>query len=210
MYFYPLLSGFLLKAPGVTDIDGHLYDTIHFRGYAIMVDRLRTTHFNDGEEIPYVKKDEDWNKSNKLKAKHPAYCYLDHSKKNQKQYGNLYNYTCLDNGNDVRLAPQGWHVPTYDEWIEIFGKTNNNLAVVSGKNKPKDITREATTAENLRWKLNLTGGGYRKSYDGKFFLPHSSFIHLTDGNVIVNDEQMKTIDGHHVNGPSVICIKKLE
>lgn len=37
-----------------------------------MVDRLRTTHFNDGEEITYVKKDEDWNKSNKLKTKHPA------------------------------------------------------------------------------------------------------------------------------------------
>lgn len=116
----------------------------------------------------------------------------------------------MDNGNDVRLAPQGWHVPTYDEWIEIFGKTNNNLAVVSGKNKPKDIVREATIAENLRWKLKLNGEGYRKSCDGNYFLPHSSFIHLTDGNVIVNDKQMKTIDGHHVNGLSVICIKKLE
>jgi len=38
----------------------------------------------------------------------------------------------------------------------------------------------------------------------------SGFIHLTDGNVIVNDEQMKTIDGHHVNGLSIICIKKQE
>ena len=57
-----LVSGFQTygQSPGVTDMEGHVYDTIHYKGYAIMVDGLRSTKFNDGEAIPHVKNDDDW------------------------------------------------------------------------------------------------------------------------------------------------------
>ena len=66
---------------------------------------LRVTKFRNGEDIPLVKGDKEW-----VLLTTAAYCTT--------PYGNyLYNWYAV---NDPRgLAPEGFHVPTDDEWTQL-------------------------------------------------------------------------------------------
>jgi uncharacterized protein (TIGR02145 family) len=198
------------QSPGVTDIDGNTYDTIHYNGYAIMVDLLKVTHFNDGKKIPYVKKNKDFIEASKGRGGYPAYCYYDNKKKNQSEYGNLYNLQCIK--DNERLAPKGWHIPSYKEWVKIFGKINYDLRLVPidhkeyKKKKPKEITKN----NRLRWVFDLKGGGARKQYTGEFVFLNVCFVHLIGGSVSIDykaeaDNYLSALN----NSYSIICIKKL-
>jgi len=48
--------------------------------------------------------------------KNGAYCHYDNDEGNSKKYGCLYNWLAVDS---KKLAPIGWHVPSYAEWVEL-------------------------------------------------------------------------------------------
>jgi uncharacterized protein (TIGR02145 family) len=80
--------------------------------------------FRNGEVIPEAKTSEEWNKFN-LDGK-PAWCYYKNDKANGKKYGKLYNFYAV---SDPRgLAPNGWHIPTEEEWwtLRTLLKLGNN------------------------------------------------------------------------------------
>jgi len=79
-------------------------------------ENLSVDHFRNGDLIPEVKTEEEW-KSFKLEGK-PAWCYLLNKSENGKKYGKLYNWFAV---NDSRgLAPEGWHIPSDEEWTELI------------------------------------------------------------------------------------------
>jgi uncharacterized protein (TIGR02145 family) len=85
-----------------------------------MTKNLEVTTFNNGEPIPQVTSDAEWEKAGK--EGRPAWCYYNNDSTTSAKYGRMYNWYAL---NDPRgLAPQGWHIPTNQEWItleEFFG-----------------------------------------------------------------------------------------
>ena len=68
--------------------------------------------FRNGDSIPQVTANEEWEKV--CLAKQPAWCYYNNDPANDSAYGKLYNWYAV---NDPRgLAPSGWHVASNEEW----------------------------------------------------------------------------------------------
>jgi uncharacterized protein (TIGR02145 family) len=106
-----------LSAQFVSDIDGNRYPVIIIKKQSWMGENLKTTRFNDGKTIPYVKSDKAWKA-----METPAYCWLYNDTVNRDVYGALYNWYAV---NTKKLCPTGWHVPSKSEWEELATATGD-------------------------------------------------------------------------------------
>ena len=76
---------------------------------------LNTDKFRNGDIITHAKTREEWKIAGR--EKQPAWCYYDNDPANGEKYGKLYNWYAV---TDPRgLAPEGWHIPNYDEWAQL-------------------------------------------------------------------------------------------
>lgn len=87
----------------VSDFDGTVYKTVTIGRQVWMAEDLRVTHFRNGEEISILKN---------CGQMTPA-CVID--KKSNKVYYNWYAVI-----NERNIAPEGWHVPSREEWQELI------------------------------------------------------------------------------------------
>jgi uncharacterized protein (TIGR02145 family) len=79
------------------------------------IKNLDVDRFRNGDPIPHARTAEEW-KSAGEKGE-PAWCYYDDDAENGELYGKLYNWYAV---NDPRgLAPEGWHLPTDNEWTVL-------------------------------------------------------------------------------------------
>jgi uncharacterized protein (TIGR02145 family) len=77
-----------------------------------MAENLNVEHYRNGDAIPQVQDKEEWDALTT-----GAWCYYDNNSGNGTTYGKLYNWYAV---NDPRgLTPDGWHVPTNDEWTKL-------------------------------------------------------------------------------------------
>jgi uncharacterized protein (TIGR02145 family) len=97
------------------DIDGNIYDTITIGDQIWMAENLRVTHYNNGDEIPTGFTDSEW--SNLGETETDGLAVYNDDPSNVETYGNLYNWYAVDDSRVV--CPEGWHVPTDDEWMEL-------------------------------------------------------------------------------------------
>ena len=98
--------------PTVTDVDGNVYQTITIGDQEWMAGNLRVMHYRNGEIIPNITNNFDWGGSST-----GAYGVYNNDEEYAASYGLLYNGYVVD---DIRnIAPEGWHVPTDDEWKEL-------------------------------------------------------------------------------------------
>ena len=91
------------------------YKTVKIGDQVWMAENLNVKNFRNGDTIPHVKTDKEWYEAG-VEGK-PAWCYYDNDPENGKRYRKLYNWYAV---NDLRgLAPEGWHVASYNEWKEL-------------------------------------------------------------------------------------------
>ncbi len=84
----------------------------NWQGKNLDVDRFR-----NGDIIPCINNVADWEEASKNKS--PAWCYYNFNPTLGLIYGKLYNWYAV---NDPRgLAPEGWHIPSMEEW-ELYQK----------------------------------------------------------------------------------------
>ena len=106
----------------LTDIDGNVYKTITIGTQTWMAENLRPTKYKDGTAIPLEKDNIAW-----TTLTTPGYCWYDNDPiKYKNTYGALYNWFVVNTG---KLAPNGWHVPTYDEWTTLHDYVGANLGI---------------------------------------------------------------------------------
>ena len=92
----------------VTDVDGNQYDAVILGEQVWMKSNLRTTHFRDGSPILNGGTDT-------FSLELP--CYFQSTATPSISNGLHYNWAAV---NDPRaLCPEGWHVPTDEEWTEM-------------------------------------------------------------------------------------------
>ncbi|MCF7815049.1 MAG: fibrobacter succinogenes major paralogous domain-containing protein, partial [Candidatus Cloacimonetes bacterium] len=96
----------------VTDIDGNVYQTLVLGDQEWMAENLKVTHYRNGDPIPNVTTNSTW-----AGLSTNAYCYYDNDPANGDTYGALYNWYAVDDARG--LAPEGWHVPTDAEIMEL-------------------------------------------------------------------------------------------
>ncbi len=90
----------------MTDQEGNVYKTVTIGTQTCMAENLCTTTYNDGSEIPYITDRDEW--INLIKGAYCAYSRV--------YYGCLYNWYAVNTG---KLAPEGWHIPTVEEWTQL-------------------------------------------------------------------------------------------
>ena len=161
----------------VTDIDGNVYNTVQIGNQIWTVENFRATRFNDGTPIPNVTDDESWSSLNT-----PAYCYYYNNRHHAVKFGALYNWYAVNTG---RLAPEGWRVPTDEDWkiLQNYLTDNgynwdgsysgNKIAKALASQTDWEISTGAGAIANDLSKNNSSGfsalpGGYRSRRDGSF------------------------------------------
>ncbi len=203
----------------VKDVDGNIYKTVKIGDQWWMQENLKTTKFRNGKEINNFKETSDW-----LKPL-PAYCIFENS---QFAPGLLYNYYCIQDSN--KLAPEGWHIPTDQEWQQLerfLGLSNADLEKVNfrgtnegtklksqeGWNAPDSLTGENTV------NFNALAGGCRL-FNGQFADPGlqytcywwTSTLHKEEAWFRFLDYKKKNIFRYYTlknYGFSVRCVKDL-
>ena len=80
-----------------------------------MTKNLDVITFRNGDTIPQAKTVDEWEKAGE--NGHPAWCYYNNDPSNGAINGKLYNWYTV---NDPRgLAPEGYHVPSNEEWLAL-------------------------------------------------------------------------------------------
>ncbi len=188
-------------------IFGDNYKSVVIGNQEWMAENLKVNIFRNGDTIPHAATNEEWERAGKEGK--PAWCYYDNNNTNGKKFGKLYNWHAV---NDPRgLAPEGWHIPTEDNFLTLLSIFGN-----------KDSDAYHTLVENCSSGFNAFFAGWRY-YDGSFFtifnnayLWSSSGTDTSDGiigsayymGITSYNESVEIYFGHKGLGLSVRCIKK--
>ena len=159
----------------VTDIDGNVYNTVVIGNQEWMAENLKVTHYRNGDPIQHTTDYAEW-----AGLTTGSYCYPVNDFINVDTYGNLYNgYTLFDNRN---IAPEGWHVPTDQEWIELemylgmsYEEAHNILW--RGTNEGGKLKEAGTT----HWAPPNTGGTNESGFTalpGGYFSPYGEMGYI--------------------------------
>ena len=98
----------VIETSTVTDIEGREYKTVKIGNQWWMAENLAVTRFNDSSSVNFIPAlNSDWENTAEV-----AYTSL-----NDGQYGFLYNFAVVENTKNI--APEGWHVPTDEEWLML-------------------------------------------------------------------------------------------
>jgi uncharacterized protein (TIGR02145 family) len=160
----------LFKKKNQLNGNDYSFESVEIDKQIWMSKNLNVSHFRNGDPIPEVKTDEEWNKA--WVDGTAAYCYYNNKPKNGKIYGKLYNWFAV---NDPRgLAPEGWKIPSNDEWAKLMnmsGYIGDYLREKGHKHwaKPdrKTYYAQCKNKASDRFGFKALPGGYR-TYQGPF------------------------------------------
>lgn len=108
--FTPVKSDMVVHAKrGCVDVDGNAYRTVKIGNQRWLAENYKSTHYNDGKEIPFYKDSISWLSDTTGLASYDDSC---------TEYGLLYNWYAVS--NDSLFAPPGWHVPTQAEFDSLI------------------------------------------------------------------------------------------
>ena len=141
--------------PTVTDVDGNVYNTVKLGNQCWMAENLRTTHYADGQEIPY---------GLTLTTPVMACRYApDGDLSLVSQYGYLYNWVAAMKGANTATAnpsgvqgvcPDGWHMPSPAEWTQLTTYLGSYPVYQSNNSSSSYIAK--ALAANEDWQLSGT------------------------------------------------------
>jgi len=157
----------------VEDIDGNRYKTITIGKQEWMAENLRVTRFRNGEKIPKVTNNSDW-----ANLSAGARCVHSNDDGQLPTYGYLYNWSAVLDSR--RLAPEGWHVPTDEDWKELemlLGMSQSEADGISWRGT--DVGGKLKERGTSRWKDPNTGAtnetgftalpGAFRAFNGMFY-----------------------------------------
>lgn len=125
--FASLITLLLISCGGGFDKDINDVKTVTIGGKTWMAENLSVSYFKNGDPIPEVTNNADWRKAGEDGK--PAWCYYNSDATNGAKFGKLYNWFAV---SDPRgLAPDGWHVPSDDEWTALTDQLGASAGTVT-------------------------------------------------------------------------------
>jgi uncharacterized protein (TIGR02145 family) len=99
--------------------------SIEIGSYTWMTKNLNVSSFANGDPIQEAKSTEEWIRLGA--SGKPAWCYYENDANNDWIYGKLYNWYAV---SDPRgLAPNGWYIPSHDDWRVLVNDLGGNEGV---------------------------------------------------------------------------------
>ncbi len=96
--------------------DGIIYNFVQIGDQLWMAENLRATTFQNGDSITLATSPHEWKDG--WKDQGSACCCLEFDEENASKLGMIYNGFAVTDSR--ALAPEGWHVSTDDDWIELL------------------------------------------------------------------------------------------
>jgi len=166
----------------VTDRAGNVYKTVKIGNQWWMAENLNVTTFASGEEIPMITSQSAW-----ASATGPAYSRYNNT---AEGVGLLYNFQVISSGRGI--APEGWHVPTDEDWkileeylgmpVDQLDETNWRGTTEGDQLKELNTTTSGWVMYGDVWGTNATGfnaiGGSCRVFNGEWGVPglrHSGY-----------------------------------
>jgi uncharacterized protein (TIGR02145 family) len=194
-------------AATITDKDGNVYTSVTIGTQVWMKENLKTTKYNDGTPIPKIV-------GTYFSA--AGYIWYNNDENSYKTTsGALYNFLAVQTG---KLAPTGWHVPSFAEWTTLIQFLGGN-SEAGGKLKEVGFihwTSPNTGATNSSGFTALPGGEYDVNgnflflgQEGRWWFsqqtPVQDFVSYIK---MLNDDKNITSTSNYTGvGMSVRCIK---
>lgn len=109
----------------VMDYDANSYNTVVLGNQCWMSQNLKVLTYSNGVAIPFITLNTNWVA---LSHTDKACAYYDYDSNNESTYGVLYTWAAAMNGASSSSAnpsgvqgpcPNGWHIPSNAEWIEL-------------------------------------------------------------------------------------------
>jgi len=207
----------------VVDIDGNIYTTVKIGTQWWMAENLNVIHYRDGSATEKVTDQIEWSG-----LSFGAYCDYENNAEYSHIYGKIYNgFVVADSRN---VAPEGWHVPTDEDWkqLEIFlgmSETAVDEWDYRGTNEGGKLKEEDT----LHWDAPNTGAtnesGFRALPSGFRWLgtdwafggmgntarfwtsTEFSTIDLWDRSLVSNSGGISRRPKNKIEGYSIRCVK---
>jgi uncharacterized protein (TIGR02145 family) len=196
------------------------YESVRIGNQEWMTRNLDVDRFRNGDLIPHVESDKEWKEAGSNSQ--PAWCYYDNDPDNGKKYGKLYNWFAVNESRG--LAPEGYHVPSDDEWTSLV-KFLGGIATAGHKMKSvegweewedKDGKIQNGNGDNSSG-FNGLPGGFR-NFGGRFSrINHfASFWSATefdygaiylDGYRPLYNSGIGKLSGNESVGASVLCLR---
>lgn len=125
---------------------------------------LDVTTYIDGTPIPEVTDPTVWDNLTT-----GAWCYYDNTSSNGTTYGKMYNWYAVNDTLHGGLAPDGYHIPTDEEWSTLTTYLGGET-VAGGKMKESGLCHWATPNTDATNESKFTGlpGGIRY-FNGDFY-----------------------------------------
>jgi len=157
--------------PSIYDDEGNVYPMVKIGEQWWMAENLKTTQYNDGEEIEYHDPEQHGSTG-------AYYVWYDNDESHGSVYGALYGYGAVESG---KLCPIGWRVPEWEDFYELgkflgyYDEEENIWELAGGKMK---TTGTIEGGDGLWWAPN-TGATNESGWSG---VPGGSFYLLTEGH----------------------------
>ena len=212
----------------ITDIDGNNYQTVVIGTQEWMAENLKVIHYPNGDPIPLVNSDVDWNALANDDIS-DAYGYYENNSDNADVFGALYTRSAAigdnwarDNMDNQGVCPDGWHIPNDAEWTVLitFLESNQGSKLSANAELWKDGALDSNEDFNTAGFLALPAGGRSpetglSSPFGENCYWWSSTPHLTThGKKVELNYDFAGIFRHNTNassgGLSVRCLKNSE
>ena len=157
-------GGGIVANPGAgVTFNGYTYTSIVLgNGQEWMAENLRTTTYANGDPIPNVTDDNQWEDLTT-----GAWAHYNNDSQYENPYGKLYNWYTVDDPRNV--CPTGWHVPTDAEWT-VLSDYLGGSAVAGGKMKSTGTQYWSSPNTDATNESGFSGlpGGYR-NYNVAFY-----------------------------------------
>ena len=146
----------------ITDIEGNTYQTITVGSQEWMAENLKVTRYRNGDAIPTGLSQSEWDNTT-----NGAYTIYDNNESMGEAYGLLYNWYAATSNKG--LCPEGWHVPSDDEWTQFTDyliasnsqATEENLGIMlkSCRKVNSSLGGNCNTSIHPRWSSGGTHDG---------------------------------------------------
>ena len=119
----------------IQDIDGNTYKVKTIGNQTWMIENLKVTKYNDGEDLIFIPNANKWNENLKYNAEaqspnsgyssiNSGYTFYNFNTSEYKNYGAYYNNQVIFSSKNI--CPNGWKIPDADSFRELTSNTGCN------------------------------------------------------------------------------------
>jgi uncharacterized protein (TIGR02145 family) len=138
----------------IKDIEGNVYDVVVIGNQTWMKQNLKTKYYNDSTPIATGLTGIEY-----VEAEKGVYSVYDDDLNNENVYGLLYNWYAI--ADPKKICPQGWHVPTDEEWKELTDYLTDTSGKAGGKLKSLSLWEMPNIEANNSSGFSALPGGLR-------------------------------------------------